>query len=62
MHLKAYAVDGAVMRFASAHFSPAMLKHQDHELAVVRDRDTTQRIEKTFEALCSRSDNTWRGE
>lgn len=62
MHLKAYAIDGEVLRFGSANFSPSGLKHQGNELAIVRDRDTTQRFEKIFEALWSRSDNTsWRG-
>lgn len=58
MHLKACAGDGAVLRFGSAGFSPSGLKPQDYESAIVRDRDTTQRFEKTFEALWSRSDNT----
>jgi len=63
MHLKAYAIDGKALRFGSANFSAAGLKHQDNDLAIVRDRDTTQRFERTFEALWSRSNNTsWRGE
>ncbi len=63
MHLKAYVVDGKALRFGSANFSPSGLKHQDNDLAIVRDRDTAQRFEKTFEALWSRNINTsWRGE
>ena len=37
MHLKAYAIDGAVLRSGSAIFSRSGERDQDNDLIVIRD-------------------------
>ncbi len=37
MHLKSYAIDGALLRTGSANLSPSGLKQQDNDLIILRD-------------------------
>ncbi len=53
MHLKAYAVDGAVLRTGSANFSPSGLKQQDNDLIVWRDSEAAAKFEERFEKVYS---------
>jgi phosphatidylserine/phosphatidylglycerophosphate/cardiolipin synthase-like enzyme len=36
MHLKAYSIDGTLLRTGSANFSPSGLKQQDNDLIILR--------------------------
>jgi hypothetical protein len=56
MHLKAYAIDGAVLRSGSANFSPSGLKQQDNDLIIVRDPAAAVRFEERFEKVYSAAD------
>ncbi|MCA0248268.1 MAG: phospholipase D-like domain-containing protein [Proteobacteria bacterium] len=61
MHLKAYLVDGRVLRTGSANFSASGLKRQDNDLVVIRDTAAVGGFVATFERLWARSDNrVWR--
>ena len=51
MHLKAYAVDGAVLRIGSANFSRSGETRQDNELAIVRSAAEVARFEQAFDAI-----------
>lgn len=53
-HLKAYAVDGKVLRFGSANFSATGEKRQDNDLLLTDDRELVQSFENEFETLWSR--------
>jgi len=57
MHLKSYAVDGAVLRSGSANFSPTGEKRQDNDLTLTSDPDAVARFERNFAALWARPDN-----
>jgi phosphatidylserine/phosphatidylglycerophosphate/cardiolipin synthase-like enzyme len=62
MHLKAYAIDGALLRAGSANFSPSGEKQQDNELSILRDREAAKQFLADFDAMWSRLDNiVWRG-
>ena len=63
MHLKAYVVDGQVLRTGSANFSPSGLKRQDNDLVVIRDAAAVMAFASNFETMWSRADNRrWVGE
>lgn len=63
MHLKAYLVDGQVLRTGSSNFSASGLKRQDNDLLIVRDAIVAQQFVRTFERLWARPDNrVWRPE
>ena len=51
MHLKAYTIDGAVLRAGAANFSASGLKHQDNELLVIRDAPAVKAFGSRFEAI-----------
>ena len=51
MHLKAYAIDGAVLRTGSANLSPSGLKQQDNDLIVIREPHAAATFEDRFERV-----------
>ena len=51
MHLKAYAIDGKVLRTGSANFSTSGEKAQDNDLIVIRDTGAAARFEAHFERM-----------
>ncbi|WP_457798121.1 phospholipase D-like domain-containing protein [Methylocystis sp. S23] len=54
MHLKAYAVDGAVLREGAGNFSHSGLTRQDNSLIVLRCKAAVMRFESAFEAMWRR--------
>lgn len=57
MHLKAYLVDGALLRDGSANWSNAGLKAQDNNAHFTNDPAQVQGFYATFEGMWSRTDN-----
>lgn len=57
MHLKAYAVDGKLLRTGSGNFSRAGLAQQDNDLVLISDPAVVDAFERTFEAIWSRARN-----
>ncbi len=57
MHLKAYAVDGKVLRTGSGNFSLPGLSEQDNDLVLISDPATVNAFERTFEDIWSRARN-----
>ena len=53
MHLKAYEIDGAVLRTGSANFSASGENAQDNDLIVIRDAAAAGRFEAHFTAMWS---------
>jgi phosphatidylserine/phosphatidylglycerophosphate/cardiolipin synthase-like enzyme len=53
MHLKAYAIDGALLRTGSANLSPSGLKQQDNDLIVLRDPALAAKFEARFAEVYS---------
>jgi phosphatidylserine/phosphatidylglycerophosphate/cardiolipin synthase-like enzyme len=51
MHLKAYAIDGAILRTGSANFSANGETKQDNDLVIIRDTAATARFEAHFETM-----------
>jgi phosphatidylserine/phosphatidylglycerophosphate/cardiolipin synthase-like enzyme len=51
MHLKAYAIDGALLRTGSANFSASGERRQDNDLIVIRDAGATARFDARFERM-----------
>jgi len=51
MHLKAYAVDGVLLRTGSANLSPSGLKQQDNDLIILRDPAAAARFEARFDQV-----------
>lgn len=63
MHLKAYVVDGQVLRTGSANFCASGLKRQANDLVVIRDASAIARFSATFERLWALPENrVWRPE
>ncbi|MDR3723281.1 MAG: phospholipase D-like domain-containing protein [Terracidiphilus sp.] len=56
-HLKAYLVDGKMLREGSANWSPQGEKVQDNSLILIRDPAAVAAFEKQFEAMWSRTSN-----
>jgi phosphatidylserine/phosphatidylglycerophosphate/cardiolipin synthase-like enzyme len=56
-HLKAYLVDGKILRDGSANWSPQGEKVQDNSLILIRDPAAVAAFEKQFEAMWSRPSN-----
>jgi phosphatidylserine/phosphatidylglycerophosphate/cardiolipin synthase-like enzyme len=54
MHLKAYAVDGIVLRSGSANFTRSGLRRQDNDLIVDRDPDDVKAFEIDFNDMWER--------
>jgi phosphatidylserine/phosphatidylglycerophosphate/cardiolipin synthase-like enzyme len=57
MHLKAYVIDGALLRDGSANWSAAGLKAQDNNARFTNDPAEVQVFEKDFEEMWGREDN-----
>ncbi len=57
MHLKAYAVDGKVLRTGSGNFSRPGLSEQDNDLVLISDPTAIDAFERTFEEIWSRAQN-----
>ena len=51
MHLKAYAIDGRVLRTGSANFSTSGENAQDNDLIVIRDPGAATKFEAHFERM-----------
>lgn len=56
-HLKAYVVDGWVLREGSANWSASGEKVQDNSLLLIRDPVSVALFEQNFEAIWNRSSN-----
>ncbi len=57
MHLKAYAVDGKLLRTGSGNFSRPGLAEQDNDLVLISDPTAIDAFERTFEDIWSRAQN-----
>jgi phosphatidylserine/phosphatidylglycerophosphate/cardiolipin synthase-like enzyme len=57
MHLKAYLVDGALLRDGSANWSPSGLKSQDNNAHLTNDAAQVRAFQQDFEAMWQRDDN-----
>ncbi len=57
MHLKAYAVDGKLLRTGSGNFSRPGLSEQDNDLVLIADPTAIDAFERTFEVIWSRAQN-----
>lgn len=57
MHLKAYLVDGRILRAGSANWSPTGLKRQDNNAHFCTDRAQIKAFQGNFEEMWNRSDN-----
>jgi phosphatidylserine/phosphatidylglycerophosphate/cardiolipin synthase-like enzyme len=62
MHLKAYAVDGVVLRTGSANLSPGGLKQQDNDLIILRDPEIVAKFEARFAEVYSAAEPMRLGE
>ena len=51
MHLKAYAIDGLVLRTGSANFSAGGERQQDNDLIVIRDAGAAAKFDAHFERM-----------
>ena len=57
MHLKAYAVDGEVLRTGSGNFSHSGLAAQDNDLIFITDQTVVDAFESNFERIWARAQN-----
>ena len=57
MHLKAYAVDGAVLRTGSGNFSRSGLAAQDNDAVLITDPAVVDAFEGNFERIWARAQN-----
>ncbi len=57
MHLKAYVVDGALLRDGSANWSPSGEKRQDNNAHFTADPSQVESFRREFEQMWTRSDN-----
>jgi phosphatidylserine/phosphatidylglycerophosphate/cardiolipin synthase-like enzyme len=57
MHLKAYAVDGAVLRTGSGNFSHSGLASQDNDLILITDQAVVDAFEANFDRIWARAQN-----
>ena len=51
MHLKAYAVDGELLRTGSANFSASGERQQDNNLVVIHDAGAVAKFDAHFERM-----------
>lgn len=51
MHLKAYAIDGELVRTGSANFSSSGEREQDNDLVVIRDAKAAAQFEAHFQRM-----------
>lgn len=56
-HLKAYCIDGRVVRDGSANWSPTGEKRQDNSLVILTSSSAVQRFQQVFNEIWSRTDN-----
>ncbi len=54
MHLKAYAIDGALLREGAGNFTHAGLLRQDNSLVALACKEAVTRFESAFEAMWRR--------
>jgi len=57
MHLKAFAVDGVMLRTGSGNFSRSGLSAQDNDVVLVDDPAAIQAFERNFDAIFARATN-----
>ena len=57
MHLKAYAIDGEVLRTGSGNFSRSGLASQDNDAIFITDPATVDSFEGNFERIWARAQN-----
>jgi phosphatidylserine/phosphatidylglycerophosphate/cardiolipin synthase-like enzyme len=57
MHLKAYAVDGAVLRTGSGNFSRSGVASQDNDAIFITDPAVVDAFESNFERIWARAQN-----
>jgi phosphatidylserine/phosphatidylglycerophosphate/cardiolipin synthase-like enzyme len=57
MHLKAYAVDGEVLRTGSGNFSRSGLASQDNDLLLITDQAVVDAFEANFDRIWARAQN-----
>jgi phosphatidylserine/phosphatidylglycerophosphate/cardiolipin synthase-like enzyme len=57
MHLKAYAVDGEVLRTGSGNFSRSGLASQDNDLILITDQAVVDAFEANFDSIWARAQN-----
>jgi phosphatidylserine/phosphatidylglycerophosphate/cardiolipin synthase-like enzyme len=57
MHLKAYLIDGTILRDGSANWSPSGEKRQDNNAHFTADPTQAAAFHRDFEAMWSRSEN-----
>jgi phosphatidylserine/phosphatidylglycerophosphate/cardiolipin synthase-like enzyme len=57
MHLKAYAVDGTLLRDGSANWSPSGLKRQDNNARFTTNAAEVQAFQKVFEDMWAGREN-----
>jgi phosphatidylserine/phosphatidylglycerophosphate/cardiolipin synthase-like enzyme len=57
MHLKAYAIDGEVLRTGSGNFSRSGLASQDNDLVFITDPATVDAFETNFERIWAPAQN-----
>jgi phosphatidylserine/phosphatidylglycerophosphate/cardiolipin synthase-like enzyme len=57
MHLKAYAVDGSVLRTGSGNFSRSGLSSQDNDAIFITDPAVVDAFEGNFERIWARAQN-----
>jgi phosphatidylserine/phosphatidylglycerophosphate/cardiolipin synthase-like enzyme len=56
-HLKAYEVDGRVLRTGSANFSPGAESRQDNDLVIIYDLKSINDFKSKFQDMWDRPDN-----
>lgn len=54
MHLKAYAIDGALLREGAGNFTHSGLLRQDNSLVALRCREAVARFQKQFDQMWRR--------
>jgi phosphatidylserine/phosphatidylglycerophosphate/cardiolipin synthase-like enzyme len=57
MHLKAYAIDGEVLRTGSGNFSLSGLESQDNDLILITDPAVVDAFEVNFDSIWARGQN-----
>lgn len=57
MHLKAYAIDGEILRTGSGNFSRSGLAKQDNDLVLICDQGAVDAFEENFDRIWTRAAN-----
>jgi phosphatidylserine/phosphatidylglycerophosphate/cardiolipin synthase-like enzyme len=58
MHLKAYSVNGVMLRTGSANESRTGLERQDNDLLIITDKEAVGVFDRKFEMMWARPSNT----